>query len=276
MAAPCNWDVDPLELGICSGWNDYPIPMRDSALELATTFLWGATGRRFGPCPVFVRPSQTHRAEVQYRTFPVTPGLVGLGGVSSGGLAGPFLFSGRWFNAGCASACCGMSQCAIVLRGPVASIDEVTVGTEIIPASAYRVDVTGGVYLLVRVDGLCWPVCQDFTAEPGEVGAFEVAYSIGSPVPTPLLIAAALLACEYAKFLTTGSCALPPKMTRLSRQGVEIEVAPPEPGQGQTGIKMVDDIIATYNPTGRKSPPMALSPDAPENCDRVTLIPAGS
>jgi hypothetical protein len=276
MAAPCNWDVDPLELGICSGWNDYPIPMRDSALELATTFLWGATGRRFGVCPVTVRPSQADRGQLLYRSFPVIPGMAGLGDFSSGGPVGPFLFGGRWFNSGCASACCGSSSCAIVLRGPVASVDEVLVADEVIPASAYRVDVTMGTYLLVRVDGQCWPMCQNFTADPGEPGSFEVTYGHGTAVPASLKIAAALLACEYAKFLTGGACALPPKMTRLSRQGVEIEVAPPDPDDGKTGIKLVDDLITSLNPTGRQRPPIALSPDAPENCDRITVVPAGS
>lgn len=276
MAAPCNWDVDPLELGVCPDWNGYEIPLRDSALELATSFLWGATGRRFGVCPVTVRPSQADRGQLLYRSFPVVPGMAGLGDSTSGGPVGPFLFGGRWFNSGCASACCGSSSCAIVLRGPVASVDEVLVGDDVIPASAYRVDVTSGTYLLVRVDGLCWPMCQNFSADPGEAGSFEVTYGVGIAPPAALLIAAAMLACQFAKFLSTGSCALPPKMTRLSRQGVEIEVAPPDPDDGKTGVKLVDDVIALYNPSRRQRPPVALSPDMPEACDRLTVIPAGS
>lgn len=271
MAAPCNWEVDPLGLGVCSDWNGYAVPLQDAAMALAAGFLWAATGRQYGVCPITVRPSQADRSELVYQTFPVAPGLGGLGEPG-----GPFLFAGRWFNSGCATACCGTSACAIVLRGPVASIDEVLVGDDIIPPSAYRVDVTGGNYLLVRIDGACWPMCQNFTAEPGEPGAFEVTYGVGRALPVSLQIAAALLACEYAKFLTGGACALPAKMTRLSRQGVEVEVAPPEPGEGQTGIKMVDDVIAALNPSRRQRPPLLLSPDLPEACDRVTVIPAGS
>lgn len=271
MAAPCEWDVDPVALGVCSGWADYPEPLQETALALASTFLWGATGRRYGVCELTVRPSQTNRSELVYQDFVVAPGLGGLGTPG-----GPFLFGGRWFNSGCASACCGNSACAIVLRGPVASVDEVMVGDEVIPASAYRVDVTGGNYLLVRIDGECWPMCQNFTASPGEEGSFEVTYGIGLVLPVALQVAAALLACEYAKHLSGGACALPAKMTRLSRQGVEVEVASPDPAAGTTGIKMVDDVIQALNPSKRQRPPVVLSLDLPEACDRVTVVQAGS
>lgn len=272
MAAPCEWDVDPVALGVCSAWADYPEETQENALALASNFLWAATGRRYGVCTLTVRPSQSHRGELSYQAYPVIPGSQ----AELGQPGGPFLFGGRWFNAGCQSACCGNSACAIVLRGPVASVDEVLVGGEVVPASAYRVDLAMGAYLLVRIDGECWPMCQNFTAEPGEEGSFEVTYGIGLPLPAALQVAAALLACEYAKHLTGGACALPARMTRLSRQGVEVEVAPPDPGEGTTGIKMVDDVIATLNPGKRRSPPVVLSLDLPEACDRVTVIPAGS
>lgn len=272
MAAPCAWDVDPVELGVCSSWGNYPAELQETALALASSFLWGATGRRFGVCPVSVRPAQTRVTEgLAYQAYPVTPGLSGLGQPG-----GPFLFAGRWFNAGCVSACCGTSACAVVLRGPVATMEEVLVGTEVVPASAYRVDATGGVYLLVRTDGECWPTCQNFTAEPGEVDTFEVTYGLGVPLPLSLQVATALLACEYAKALTGGACKLPTKMTRLSRQGVEVELEPPAPADGRTGIREVDDVITTMNPSKRQRPPVLLSPDLPETCDRITVVPAGS
>jgi len=271
MAAPCNWDVDPIELGVCDGWAEVPEARQETALALASSFLWAATGRQFGVCPVTVRPGQPAGPELAYQAFPVGPGLGGLGVPG-----GPFLFAGRWFNAGCASACCGQSACAVVLQGPVASVDEVLVGEETIPASAYRVDVTGGTWLLVRTDGECWPLCQNFQAEEGETGAFVVTYGQGRAVPVPLQVAAAMLACEYAKALAGGACRLPAKMTRLSRQGVEVELEPPAPDDGKTGIREVDDVITTYNPGRRQRPPVVLSLDLPEACDRVTIVPAGS
>lgn len=268
MAGPCNWDIDPSD--VCSDWDGYSAQTRESALSLATLWLWSATGRRFGACPVTVRPAQSRTGpEILYQAFPALPGADYLAG-------GPYLFAGKWFNAACGSPCCGTSSCALELRGPVASIDEVLVDGEVIPPSAYRVDITQGAWLLVRVDGECWPVCQNFTAETTEPGTFEVTYSIGSPIPAALAIAAGILACEYGKHLTGGKCALPAKMTRLSRQGVEIEVAPPDPAEGMTGIKLVDDVISALNPSGRKAPPIVMSPDLPGACDRYTMIPAGS
>lgn len=268
---PCAWEFS---CSMCSGWDDYTQDTRDQALWLASTFLWAATGRRFGVCPVTVRPAQGRRmAEpVQYQTFPVTPGAQGLNQPG-----GPFLFAGTWYNAGCQSACCGNRACAVVLDGPVASVDEVTVGADTVLPSAYRVDVTNGVYLLVRIDGECWPTCQNFTAEIGEEGSFSVTYGQGRALPPALQLATGLLACEYAKLLTPGQkCALPAKMTRLSRQGVEVEVASPDPERGTTGIKLVDDVILSLNPSGRKAPPRIMSPDLAGECDRRTVVPAGS
>lgn len=266
---PCDWDVI-VPVDYCSTWNDYPQATRNSALWLASTWLWGATGRRYGVCPVTVRPSQSNRTELAYQDFATSvPGM----GVPGGG---PFLFAGRWFNAGCTSACCGTSACAVVLHGPVAEVTEVLVGGEVVSPSAYRVDVVQGAWLLVRTDGECWPVCQNMAAGPDEVDTFQVTYGLGTEVPEALAIATAILACEYAKHLSGGVCSLPAKMTRLSRQGVEVEVAPPDPANGTTGIKMVDDVVSTLNPGRLRQPPRVISLDLPEGCDRVTTWVGGS
>jgi hypothetical protein len=264
---PCAWDVT---CGECDGWDDYPQEVRDTALWLAATYLWAATGRQYGPCPITVRPSQGKGSEILYQDFAVMPGAQGLGVPG-----GPFLFGGTWFNSGCATACCGASACGVVLRGPVAGIEEVLIGDEVIPSSAYRVDVAGGAWLLVRTDGECWPACQNFTADQGEEGSFSITYLYGRALPEALAVATAQLACEWAKGLTGGACKLPAKMTRLSRQGVEVELESPEPGD-RTGIGQVDMVVAALNPSNRKSPPVLLSPDLPEACDRFTMIYGGS
>lgn len=272
MAVPCStWDVDPAALGVCPGWADYDPAVQDAALKLATLWLWGATGRRFGPCPVDVWPAQRRGQPLAYQTFPVMPGAQGLGVPG-----GPYLYAGRWYNAGCTMGCCGDGGCAIVLRGPVYAVDEVLVDGDVVAPSAYRVDVGGGAWLLVRTDGSCWPTCQNFTRAVTEDDTFQVSYSIGEEIPDTLALAAAMLACQYGKHLTGGKCALPAKMTRISRQGVEIEVDPPAPAEGRTGIKAVDDVVAALNPGGLRRPPVILSLDLPENCDRFTVLPAGS
>jgi hypothetical protein len=167
-------------------------------------------------------------------------------------------------------------MCSVVLRGPVHSITEVLVNGEVVAPSAYRVDVIEGVYHLVRLDGVCWPTCQDFTADEDAAGAFMVSYEIGLPLPPALEVAAAILACEYAKGMSGGACRLPAKMTRLSRQGVEVEVEPRTPDDDRTGIREVDDVINALNPSKRRSRPVVLSLDFPERCDRVTVLYPGS
>lgn len=269
MPTPCAWDV-VIPTDFCSDWESYPQATKDSALWLASTYLWAATGRQYGPCPITIRPSQGARSEILYQDYAVRPGQAGLGVPG-----GPFLFGGRWFNSGCATACCGSSACAVVLRGPVAYVDEVMVGDEVVPPSAYRVDVAGGAWLLVRTDGECWPACQNFTADEGEEGSFSVTYGYGRALPEALAIATAQLACEWAKGLAGGACKLPAKMTRLSRQGVEVELESPDPGE-KTGLAQVDVVVAMLNPSKRASPPLLFSPDLPELCDRMTVIGAGS
>jgi hypothetical protein len=138
------------------------------------------------------------------------------------------------------------------------------------------VDLTTGAYLLVRIDGECWPSCQTMSAEEGEEGSFVVTYGLGQPLPIALQVAAAMLACEYSKALAGGPCKLPSKMTRLSRQGVEVELEAPDATGESTGIREVDQLIGMLNPSRRTSPPMVLSLDLPEQCDRMTVIGAGS
>lgn len=270
MTMPCAWDVAvPAEF--CSTWDGYEQTIKDTALWLSSTWLWAATGRRFGVCPVTVRPSQSSRGELTYQTFEVRPGAEGLGLPG-----GPFLFGGRWFNGGCATACCGSSACAVVLRGPVAEVEQVLVDGEAVLPSAYRVDVANGAWLLVRTDGLCWPACQNMTADVTEPDTFEVTYGLGTEVPEALAIATAVLACEYAKNLSGGVCSLPSKMTRLTRQGVEVELAASDPTNGTTGIKIVDDVVGALNPSALRSPPRVMSFDLPETCDRFTIFTGSS
>lgn len=269
-AAPCDWDIDPDALGVCADWLTYPEAARTAALHLSTLFLWAATGRRYGVCPITIRPAQNNYEDPAYRAYPVWPG-------QDPAVSGPYLFNGTWHNCGCGSSCCCGTMCSIVLRGPVASVTEVLVDGEVIPSTDYRVDATQGAYHLVRLDGTCWPTCQNFQAGEDEIGAFTVTYGVGIPLPPALEVAAAMLACEYAKGMTGGVCKLPAKMTRLSRQGVEVEVEPPSPTDGKTGIREVDDVIALLNPSHRQQPPVLLSLDLPESCDRVTVVyPGGS
>jgi hypothetical protein len=238
MPAPCNWDVDPGELGVCSGWGDHAEPVQEAALELASTFLWAATGRQYGPCSVTVRPCHDRFEDPAYRSYAAWPG-------QDPAMSAPFpiLDGGVWRNCGCGPRCCCRPKCAVALRGPVAGVLEVTVDGETISPEDYRVDVAEGTYWLVRLDGMCWPTCQDFESGPSAEGAFTVSYERGRELPKALELATAILACEYAKSMTGGECRLPARMTQLNRQGVTVEVEPASPEEGQTGITEVDAIV---------------------------------
>lgn len=264
---PCSWDTVTPD---CPGWDAYPQATKDKALWLASTFLWGATGRQYGACPVTVRPAQERFSDpMRYRAYPVWPG-------SNPAPGGPYLFGGVWRNCGCGAGCCCRPMCAVVLDGPVAAVDEVLVDGEPVSPAVYRVDIVAGAWHLVRLDGTCWPTCQNFTAAEDAEGAFAVTYQQGTELPEALAIATGILACEYAKFLASGSCTLPARMTRLSRQGVEVEVSPADPAEGLTGNKIVDDVILTLNPGRRRAPWRILSPDLDGACDRRTVLYPGA
>ncbi len=84
--------------------------------------------------------------------------------------------------------------------------------------------------------------------------------------------ASEMLACEVAKACTGGECRLPPRVAQLARQGVTLSVAditgpsriPGQPRLVQTGIALVDNIIAADNPHSRTGPLQVVSPDLPD------------
>lgn len=264
---PCAWDVVVSD-ELCPDWAARPPAIQDAALALASTVLWGATGRQYGPCPTTVRPAQDHFEDPGYRIYPAVPGM-------DPAVAWPYLSGGVWRNCGCGPRCCCRPECAVVLRGPVQAINEVMVDGAVVSATDYRVDVAGGSYWLVRLDGTCWPTCQDFRADEDAAGAFVVTYERGREIPEALAIATAVLACEFASSLTGGECRLPARMTSLTRQGVTVEVEPANPDSELTGLREVDAVIRALNPSRRQRPPVLLSPDLPESCDRRTVIAPG-
>lgn len=261
---PCDW---PINTGCCSDWDTYPPELQADATSWATEILWALTGRRFGSCPVTVRPCGGGCHFGGYITYPVAAD--GNSGALGGGMI-PFIdATGTWRNCVCVGACSCRPTCEVWLPGPVAEIVSVTVDGVLIDPSAYRVD--DGQYL-VRQDGECWPECQDFdlSATGMDVdNTFVVEYQRGNVVPIAGQIAAGMLACDFAKSCTTG-CKLPGNLSSLSRQGVEITMADPtdELNAGLTGIPQVDQWIRAVNPNHLMSRSRVYSPDV--NYPRVT------
>lgn len=172
--------------------------------------------------------------------------------------------SGNWVNMACGCGSnlpCGCGRAPVVeLDTPVGRISEVTIDGAPLDPSAYLV-LDGG--LLVRTDGGEWPRCQDFTAGAGEEGSFAVTYLNAYPVDGLGSWAAGVLAYEYAKACMGGDCALPSGVTQISRQGISMEIQSDMFSDGLTGLRLVDDWTATFNPNRLRRKPMVFSPDAP-------------
>lgn len=265
----CGWDVDPTD--VCPNWAEYTEAQQQVALSIAVTVMWAATGRRFGPCELTIRPCQSKEWAESYRAYPVR--WAGSDGTYAGpGM--PYLLDGTWRNCGCGIGCCCRARCEIMLDGPVSSIVQVVVGGEIVPLTDYRVDVAQGSYRLVKTTEGCWPTCQDFN-QPGDgPDALMITYTRGALVPPSLLYATGLLACELGKGIVGAECALPQRLSSLTRQGVTADFITTELDidSFQTGINEVDMVIRALNPGRRTRPPVVLSPDLPDNRDRMTII----
>lgn len=98
---------------------------------------------------------------------------------------------------------------------------------------------------VVRDDGvLYWPTCE-------HDWLFNITW--GWPIPMDLQLATARLACEMAKQCAGLDCALDPRTTSYSREGVSVTIADPYSmvANGKTGVPFVDAIL--YNPMHQRS-----------------------
>lgn len=255
MVAPCDWTLTP---GVCcDDWASIPADAQARAIRLATRLMWAATGRRFGPCEVTVQPCNPGQIPPLYRVYPEPFGR----GSSAGGWDYyPYLQNGQWFNPGMGGCGCCTTGCEIPLQGPTRTeaILEVRVAGVLIDPTAYLVFNASK---LARVDGACWPGCVNYgNQDPPD---FEVTYLRGLPVPAAVLDAASALACEFGKACVGKPCRLPQRLRRLSRQGVEVEVADIDRASPRflTGIEDIDMVIQAENPFAIQARPRVYSPD---------------
>lgn len=223
----------------------------DPALrEQAEMFAWAAlarlTGFRLSLCAVTIQPCARRCSPPVWETAVV--------GVSD--TFAPFLRNGRWYNAcGCTSqdSCRCTSLPEVILPTEASGPLVVKVGNAVVDPSAYRVENGNR---LVRTDGGAWPMCPDDTGD----GPFEVSYYPGVGPDDLLATAAGLLAVEYYKSCQGKECRLPANITGITRQGVSFQIAADAFGQGLSGIREVDDIVAIYNPFRLQVPPRVMSP----------------
>lgn len=247
--ASCDWTVD---ISCCPDWASYPVLVQTTAISYATAVLDGLTGRRFAQCPVNYRPCGPKcGGGAGYITWPVgSPSTTGAGMP----WMIPYVDSGIWRNCACDGGCSCRARCEVPFPGSVAEIVEVRVDGLVLDESAYRLDQYKGTPVLVRIDGECWPQCQDVALAEDEVGSFVITYQPGEVLPIAGQIAAGLLACEFAKDCVGQDCALPQQLQSLSRNGIEVQVVDPASllADGLTGIARVDMWIRSVNP-GRKA-----------------------
>jgi hypothetical protein len=235
--------------------------VKERSEALAWMQLAALTADQVGVCPITVRPCNQACLGGSHIYLAAPVGAAGrYAGAAPGGFSPHIGSGGRWINAcGCGLGDCSCTAlCEAILPGPVGGIVEVTLDGATVDATAYRVD--GGTRL-VRTDGLCWPACQDMTADITEPGSFAVTYYQGA-APDPLsLYIAGLLAAEYYKACTADkTCRLPQKLQSVARQGVTYQIAFDD--DGTTGIREVDDYVARLNPHHLKMPSVITSPDA--------------
>jgi hypothetical protein len=258
MAAPCVWDITVSE-ECCPNWATYSVEVQERSLRLATFLLWAATGRRYGPCPVTVRPCGNDRMCRD----------CGFWAWDSGWMR-PYIMDGLWRNCLCTCACTCEPHCQVRLPGPVASVTQVLVDGVVVPATSYRVDDN---QWLVRTDGECWPKCQDYNVDVPAAGTFEVTYGRGEPIPAAILDVAGILACELAKACARdSSCRLPGRLQTLTRQGVTASMVPIDQvlKYGLTGLVDVDAVIMADNPYGLRARPWLYSRDTAPRVRTVT------
>lgn len=247
MAGPCGWT--PIDTSCCADfWATLTPAEQTTATNVAAFVIWAATGRRYGPCDVTVRPCGPSCND---------NGVVGYSW--SNGSFVPYVVNGVWYNCTCVGGCsCEPSQ-QVYLPGPVASVSSVTVDGLVVPAASYRVDDDRW---LVRTDGDIWPQCQDYDVDSG-AGTFVVSYARGEPVPAHLLTAAGIYACEWAKSCQGKTCELPSRVVSLSRQGTTFQLTDIDAllARGLTGIQRVDQLIVLENPSALTHRMRLFSPE---------------
>jgi hypothetical protein len=257
----CPW---PIDTTCVPGWSDYDATVQLRAEQWATFILKALTGHRYSLCPVVVRPCYVPCEFRTYDTYGVWMEGWGDGGGGIGGSWVPWLDAGEWRNCGggCFGTCCCGVFCEVWIPGPVASVSSVVINGVALDPAAYRIDNTD---LLVRQDGDCWPQCSDRTvAAASGSNTFVVSYYRGDAVPVAGQIAGGILAGEFAKSCVGAACAIPERVTSVSRAGVNFQLVSPtdEFDDGLTGITEVDRFIRAANPYKLKQRPMVWNPDA--------------
>lgn len=226
--------------------------------DMAAQFLFNATGRQFGACPVTYRPCAEN--------CDCCPGWWG------GGLPVPVKrWDGEWVNLSC-NRCADRCECSQVSEVIIPDTDQVL--SVRIDGVDYDPCDTVAVYdrrRIVRTDGDEWPKCQDLNLIDGP-GTWSITVLQGRPVPPGGDWIASLLACELGKACTDADgCRLPQRVQTITRQGVTIGFQDQFDNLGamRTGIWEIDAWIESAVTTVHATPAV-ISPDVNWRHTRLT------
>ena len=282
VQGPCTQWISGQDVADCTGiaYNDQPWIFDNVAFN-ASAALYQVSGRQFpGVCERTVRPART---SCSCWSMP-----------SSG--FGPYWWTGTvwgfggppgWYNQrGDRLGCDPMSR--VRLAGyPVREILEVKIDGTVLPefdpgsgARNWRLDdwrwltrmntpAAAGVPMTPNF----WPGCQDMSLDDTETGTFSIKYRWGSDVPDLGKSAAVEIANQL--FLACGgsACTLPPGVTKVVRQGIEIDrglLANWIDQSKPTGLINTDLFIAAYCQGQRRGRRSAVwSPDQQQFARRL-------
>ena len=235
-------------------------------VQVASDLLWTLSGRRYGVCQATIRPCRRE-------CWPTYGPGWGWWSAASGWAAWPWpvnLGGGIWVNCGC-NTCGDTCSCSplseVVLPYPIASIVEIVIDGQTLPASGYAV---WDHRIVTRVDGGVFPTCNDLeiTSPPGGVGAWHITATYGVSVPPSGMLAVGQLALEIAKDCAGQACALPRNVTSITRQGVSQSFDTRMP-RIVFGLPMVDAFLSAKNPAGITAPAKIFGMDGPRHRSRT-------
>lgn len=218
------------------------------AVKVASQLLWSMSGRKFNGITTvterYICASRAYRLGASSRNY--TPELVG-GDVYNI----PF----DEFDDYAEITTDGMSPSTrLRLRGrPVVRIHSVRnrEGSIVDPANYYLVDHS----TLQAKAGTAWAPCN-----------IEVTYTYGAPPPASGKAAARVLATEFIKLWSgDDDCALPQRVTSVSRQGVNYTILDNQDfiEEMRTGLYVVDLFLKSVNPDRARAKARVFSVDVP-------------
>jgi hypothetical protein len=158
----------------------------------------------------------------------------------------------------CGGACvCGVRDTIDLSGGrwPIRGVWDVVVDGVELAASAYKLR---GRRWLDRVDGEFWPASGDLT----DPDAFRLSFAYGRTPPVGLRHAAAVFAAEMGKKCVGAKCAIPERVTSITREQVTYTILDSQRflDEGRTGIYAVDLALSAARTARRDVAPGGYSP----------------